>query len=195
MAKSPYKLIAIGASAGGLEAVSQILAALPADFPLPIAVAQHNNSSQASRLPAILNSLTPLEVKEVDDKDEFIPQTVFVAPAGYHLSIEEAHYFSLSVEGDLSFSCPSIDVLFASGAQALGPAFIAILLTGANRDGAQGVKAVKDGGGVTYVQSPESSEFQLMPRSALELSAPNFIGTPQEIAQQLLKITSSYNDG
>jgi two-component system chemotaxis response regulator CheB len=127
----------------------------------------------------------------VEDKDPIERATLYVAPPGYHLLVEPQLYFSVSVEEPVNFSRPSIDVLFSTGAQALGARLIAVLLTGANHDGADGLAEVRRLGGYAIVQDPASAEFPTMPEAALKAGHPHFQGTPAEIGRELTRITQA----
>jgi two-component system chemotaxis response regulator CheB len=161
------ELIVVGSSWGGLEALGRLLALLPADFEPPIAIAQHRTPDIAGDgLAASLAGASPLPVREVDDKDELRRGTVYVAPADYHLLVERTH-FELSVDAPVSYSRPSIDVLFESAADAFRDGAVGVLLTGANADGTEGLRRIRDFGGVTLVQDPETAERPEMPESAI----------------------------
>ena len=161
-----YDLVAIGSSWGGLYAVTTILEGLPGDFPAAIAVAQHQtpNSDQA-----FVNYLRPrsrLPVWEVEDKQPIAPGNVFVGPPDYHLMIDEDH-FTLSIDERVQYSRPSIDVLFESAADVYRNRLIAVVLTGANADGAEGIERVRARGGVTVVQDPATAMRKEMPSAAI----------------------------
>jgi two-component system, chemotaxis family, protein-glutamate methylesterase/glutaminase len=161
------RLAVIGASWGGFEAVASLLAALDADLDLAVVVAQHRGPDMAEGiLTRWLQARCPLPVAEVDDKDDIVAGHVYVAPPDYHLLVDDG-YFSLSVDDAVRFSRPSIDVLFESAAETYGDAVVAIVLTGANDDGCRGVLAVKDAGGVVYVQDPTTAERSEMPEAAI----------------------------
>lgn len=156
----------IGVSAGGLHALKTILPALPAALPLSIAIVQHGAQPNAY-LADYLNRLSAIVVKEAEDKETMLSGTAYLAPAGYHLLIEPDRSFSLSVDEKVNFSRPSIDLLFESAADVFGEALIGIILTGANSDGARGLKAIKRHGGLVIVQDPKTAEAPFMPRAAL----------------------------
>jgi two-component system, chemotaxis family, protein-glutamate methylesterase/glutaminase len=116
-----------------------------------------------------------LTVKDADEKEAIRPGFVYFAPANYHLLIETDHTFSLSIDPKVNYSRPSIDVLFESAANVYGPRLIAILLTGANNDGAKGLQLIKEKGGLVIVQDPRSAEFSFMPEAALQVVKPDFV--------------------
>ncbi len=156
----------LGTSWGGLNALSRILAGVPADFPLPIVVVQHRGRDAAGLLGELLQATTPLTVREVEDKEPIVAGTVHLAPPDYHLLVEQG-YFSLSVDPPVRFSRPSIDVTFGSASDAYGAGVIGVVLTGANDDGAGGLRCIVDRGGRALVQDPETAESGVMPRAAL----------------------------
>lgn len=161
------RLVAVGASAGGLFALREIAAGLPAGFGAALAVVQHR-SRESAHLCDLLQDCCPLPVTEVVDKMDVVPGTVFVAPPDYHLLVEEGgSAFSLSTDDPVRFSRPSIDVFFRSVADTLGAAGMGVVLTGANADGAEGLRAIVDAGGHGVVQSPATAEVAVMPRAAM----------------------------
>ena len=161
----PCRLIVIGASWGGLHAVGEILAALPADFRPTVLVVQHRAEDSDDLLAGLLDRRGPLSVREVEDKDPLSGAGVLVAPAGYHVLVEPDH-FELSTEAEVRFSRPSIDVTLESAADALGPELVGVVLTGANDDGAVGLAAVRARGGFAIVQNPATAMVATMPEAA-----------------------------
>ena len=161
-----YELIVIGCSLGGMRALQQILPALPEDFPLPIAVVQHRYKLSSVALPQFLTKSSKLKVVDVEDKQWIKPGTVYMAPADYHLLVEEG-MFSLSVDEKVAFSRPSVDVLFESAADAYGDKVIGVILTGANEDGARGAATIKERGGFVIAQDPNTAEAPSMPEAAI----------------------------
>lgn len=167
MDRARYDAVAVGVSTGGLRALETILQALSPEFPLPIFIVQHIDRDAGSGLAQLLDQRCALTVKEADDNDEIVPATAYLAPANYHLLVESRERLMLSVDPHVSFARPSIDVLFESAADVFGPRLIGIVLTGANFDGAEGLKRVKERGGLTIVQEPSDAEAAQMPRAAL----------------------------
>ncbi|HYH80865.1 MAG TPA: chemotaxis protein CheB [Longimicrobium sp.] len=161
-----YGLIAVGVSAGGLFALRTLVAALPAGFDIPIAVVQHR-SKDSEALCELLQECTPLTVGEANDKEPVQPGRVYVAAPDYHLLVERG-YFVLSVDEPVRYSRPSIDVMFASAADAYGADVIGIVLTGANADGSRGLQKIVQRGGYAIVQDPATAEVKVMPQSALK---------------------------
>jgi two-component system chemotaxis response regulator CheB len=177
---SQVDIIAIGASWGGLQALKTLLASLPTTLP-PIVIAQHRTALPGrAELAQVLAVSTSLEVCEAEDKLPLHPGRVHLAPPDYHLLVEEEGC-ALSNEGKVNHSRPSIDVLFESVADFYGPRACGVVLTGANHDGAQGLRAIAAQGGVCIVQDPEGAEIATMPRAALAL-------TPSALTFSLLEI-------
>jgi len=166
-AGTSYEVIAIGASWGGLQAVGTLLAGLSADIDATVVVAQHRGpESSPGLLEAILQRSAKRPVSAPDDKEPLERGHVYVAPADYHLLVEDGH-FALSTESRVQHARPSIDVLFESIANAYRERAIGIVLTGLNQDGAAGLAAIKEQGGVAIVQDPSSAERRAMPDAAL----------------------------
>lgn len=161
-----YEIVVIGCSMGGMHATQQILSVLSDDFPLPIAIVQHRFRTSDEGLPAFLRRQTKLNVVDALDKQWIKPGTVYLAPANYHLLVSPGE-LHLSVDDAVAYSRPSIDVLFESAAQAYGAGVIAVVLTGANADGAQGSVKVKENGGFVVVQDPSTAEAPSMPEAAI----------------------------
>jgi two-component system chemotaxis response regulator CheB len=162
-----YEIIVVGTSWGGLAALRTLAAALPADFGLPVTVVQHRHKDSDRLLATLLQERTKLTVCEIEDKQPILPGFLFIAPPDYHLLIERGH-FSLSTDEPVRYSRPSIDVAFTSAADAYGPRSVGVVLTGANADGAQGLSAIANQGGLAIVQTPSTAESPAMPRAALE---------------------------
>ena len=161
-----YRLIVVGVSAGGLFALRTLVSALPAAFDIPIAVVQHR-SKDSEALCELLQECTRLRVAEASDKEPIEPGLVYVAAPDYHLLVEPG-YFALSTDEPVRYSRPSIDVMFASAADAYGADVIGIVLTGANADGARGLQKIVARGGYAIVQDPSTAEVKVMPQSAIK---------------------------
>lgn len=159
-----YRIVAVGASAGGLYALRTLVAGLPADFPMPVAVVQHR-SKDSELLCELLQECTAMEVYEVNDKEEARPGCVYIAPPDYHMLVDDG-YFTLSTEAPVRFSRPSIDVTFESAADTYGMDAIGVVLTGANADGSRGLRQIMDAGGLGVVQDPATAEVRVMPQAA-----------------------------
>ncbi|MCF6757044.1 chemotaxis protein CheB [Pseudomonas balearica] len=184
----PLEAVVIGTSAGGLAALSRLVSGLSSHFPLPILVVQHVPAGTPTQLAEIFQRKTGLRVKEADEKEALRPATLYFAPPGYHLLLESDRSLSLSQDDAVHFSRPSIDVLFESAADALGPALLGILLTGANEDGAAGLAAIHYAGGLTIVQDPAEAEVDTMPRAALQRLAPDYLLPLRDIHQLLREL-------
>ncbi len=186
--KAKPEAIVIGASAGGVEALSTVLPALPADFPLPVMVVIHMPPDRRSIMADLFAQKCAIRVVEAEDKATIEPRTVYFAPPDYHLLVETDRRLSLSSEEPVLFARPAIDVLFETAADAYGAGLVGIVLTGANNDGASGLKAVAGAGGTTIVQTPELAYADIMPRAALA-AAPNSLSlAPDAIADWLVKV-------
>lgn len=163
------RLIVIGASLGGLQALRTVLGALPAAMahgPAALAVAQHRDASGGDALALLLREVCALPVDEAQDKTPIEPGTVTLAPADYHL-LAEGEHFALAAAQESDLACPAIDALFESAAEDYGPGVIGVVLTGTGSDGARGLAAIARAGGVCLVQQPESATAAAMPAAAL----------------------------
>lgn len=180
--------VVIGASAGGLEALMAILARLPASYRLPLVAVLHLPSHGESRLAEVLAARLALPVKEAADKECIAAGTLYVAPGGYHLLIEQDNSFSLSCDPPVHYSRPSIDVMMESAADAWGARLAGILLTGANDDGADGLARIGEHGGLTVVQDPGEAAVATMPRAAISRRAPDLILGLADIHALLLEL-------
>ncbi|MES3002462.1 MAG: chemotaxis protein CheB [Pseudomonadota bacterium] len=180
------RLVAIGASAGGVEALLQLFSALPAGYALPLVAVLHLPEDRESLLTDLLASRCAIPVREAVDKQPIEPGVLYIAPPGYHLLLEHSLAFALSCDAPVRFSRPSIDVLFESLADALGAEFAAVLLTGANDDGAAGLARAGAAGALTVVQDPRDAQVSDMPRAAIAARAPEFI-LPLKDIRELMK--------
>jgi two-component system chemotaxis response regulator CheB len=159
--------VVIGVSAGGFEALATILSPLPADLPVPILVVQHIAIGGGRYNIQHLNGCCALRVVEAKAMEFVRPGTVYMAPPDYHLLLEDDESITLSVEERVNFARPAIDPLFESAADVYGPRLIGIILTGANRDGAQGARVIKERGGTIIVQDPATAYARMMPEATL----------------------------
>ncbi|MBU1262567.1 chemotaxis protein CheB [bacterium] len=209
-----FKIIVIGASKGGLQALKTVLSALPAEFPLPVVVSQHREKEADESLSQLLQKVSALTVVEAEDKQPILPGQIYLAPGNYHLLIEAdsrqsavsskqeksplppascllptSHcHFALSTAEPVEYSRPSIDMLFESAAEVYGEGVIAVILTGMNKDGAQGLAAVKQAGGMAIVQDPRTAEASSMPKAAIAATVVDKILPLEEIGHFLAKI-------
>jgi len=180
--------IVVGASAGGVEALLNLLGPLRAGFQLPIIIVLHLPEERRSQLAEVFSRRVALPVAEAIDKQDIAPGTVYFATPGYHLSVEQDRSLSLSLEDRLHHSRPSIDFLFESAADVYGPALAAVLLTGANHDGARGMAHVKRQGGLTIVQDPADAHVATMPAAALKTHQPDHILPLHGIGRLLVEL-------
>jgi len=173
-----YEIIVIGASHGGVRVIADMLPKLSAFTSLPVLVVQHTKESSGHDFSDILNTVCRHTVREVVMDDTVKLNTIYLAPGGYHLLVELDFSLTLSKDDRVSFSRPSIDVLFESVADAYGPSAIACLLTGSNHDGAKGIAEIHHQGGLTFAQDPETAVMPDMPASAIKtgyiLDVPNY---------------------
>lgn len=183
--------VVIGASAGALDALTVILGTLPPDFPLPLLVVVHLPPDKSSALAGLLKMKCRLDVREAEDKEPVLAGRVYLAPPDYHLQVEKTRTLSLSNEDPVLYSRPSIDVLFETAAEAYGPLLAGVILTGANHDGARGLKAVYDAGGVVLVQRPDSAQNREMPQAALDACPGARALSLDEIASALIELVKS----
>jgi two-component system chemotaxis response regulator CheB len=170
-----YDFVVIGASLGGLNAMSVLLSHLPEGFSVPIAVAQHRAAVPDDDLTTIWQQSTTLAVHDAEDKTAIEPNHVYVAPADYHLLVETRDLFALSTDPPVLWARPSIDVLFESAAEAYRDRVIGVILTGASADGSQGLKAIRERGGCALVQDPRTAECAVMPQAALVATDVNHV--------------------
>ncbi|WP_448107816.1 chemotaxis protein CheB [Pseudomonas azerbaijanoccidentalis] len=180
--------IVIGASAGGVEALLNILGPLREGFSLPIIVVLHLPNERRSQLAQVFARRVALPVLEASDKTSIEAGTLYFAAPGYHLSVEQDRSFSLSLEDRVHYSRPAIDYLFESAADAYGSRLAAVLLTGANRDGAHGLAQVKRHGGLTIVQDPNEAQVATMPQAALDIQQPDRILSINDIGRLLVEL-------
>ncbi|MGU9857225.1 chemotaxis protein CheB [Pseudomonas sp. LF245] len=183
--------IVVGASAGGVEALLSIFGDLPPGFGLPIVAVLHLPDERRSQLAEVFDRRITLPVVEARDKELIKPGTLYFAGPGYHLSVEQDRSLSLSQEDRVHHSRPAIDFLFESAADAYGSGLLAILLTGANQDGARGLAHVKQQGGTTVVQDPAEARVAVMPRAALALHTPDHILSLSQIGSLLASLEYS----
>ncbi len=177
----------IGGSAGSITPITTILSSLPDDYNLIITLVIHSSGGTKTSMNEAIASNCALTVIEVSDKEIAKANTIYVAPGGYHLYVENKHSYSLSLDKKEHYSRPAIDLLFTSAAEVFGKYCIAILLSGASEDGTEGLLNIKHHGGLTIVQSPESSQVDIMPQSAIDNGAATKVLTPLEISRLLLE--------
>ena len=170
MTQQTIKAVVIGASAGGVQALLQILPALPASYRLPVLIVVHVPPDRDNALVSLFQARCQIEVREAEDKEPIVPGVVYFAPSDYHLLVEKDATLSLSSDELVNHSRPSIDVLLESSADAFGPELVGVILTGANDDGARGLQAVVEAGGVAIVEDPAEAYASAMPAASLRAS-------------------------
>ncbi|MCP4757736.1 MAG: chemotaxis protein CheB, partial [Proteobacteria bacterium] len=136
----------------------------------------------------LLRESCRIAVKEAEDGEDIQPEVVYLAPANYHLLVEKNRTLSLSVDKDVNYSRPSIDVLFETAARSFGEKLVGVLLTGANKDGSLGLKTIREHGGLVVVQDPATAEAPIMPLAAIETTEADYILTIQKIADLLERL-------
>jgi two-component system chemotaxis response regulator CheB len=188
------RIIVIGASSGGLNALGTLLAGLPGDLPAPVVIVQHRSADSDDTLGAMLQRHTALSLADAEDKEVLVPGHAYLAPADYHLLIEDGSV-ALSTEPPVRCSRPSIDVLFESAADAYGSRAIGVILTGANEDGALGLRAIQKRGGIAVVQDPATAESSAMPQAAIAATRTERILTIEEIPPLLVRLVRARGPG
>ena len=188
MVRSAVELVVIGGSWGGIQASLAILRELPERYAVPIILVLHRHRSFDSDLQHLFDKRLALKVLEVEEKEPISGGRVYLAPANYHVLIEKDKTFSLDVSEHENYSRPSIDVTFASAAEALGARVTGILLSGASKDGSLGLKQIVEKGGIALVQDPEEAEAATMPESAIRLITNCNILKLEKIKEYLLSL-------
>lgn len=188
--KKQYKAVVIGVSAGGLEALKQILPKLQKGLSFPVLIVQHLSKESESYLPQHFDMQCSMEVKEAEDKEPIKNGTIYFAPPDYHLMVEYDHSIALSIDPRVNYSRPAIDVLFDSAADVYTDKLIGIVLTGANSDGAEGLARIERYGGLTIVQDPKTAHTETMPMAALQATHVDHILPLEEIGEFLNKLSS-----
>lgn len=186
-----YDLVVIGGSAGGIEVLNVLLGALPRRFAPAVMIVTHLPPDSPSYLVQTFAHRCALPVMEPDAGESIMPGRVHIAPPGYHMLVEVDRTVALSTDAAVRFSRPSIDVLFESAAAVYGARLLAILLSGANDDGAQGLTRVRAQGGTAWVQTPDSASSPEMPRAAIERGASDSIFNPETMARRLAALPAS----
>lgn len=184
--KNTYDAVVVGASAGGLYALMRILQPLPVDYPLPVMIVQHRSKDERDLLEEVLQQKCSIRIKQADEKEKIQPGIVYFAPPDYHLLIERNGTFSLSFDAPVNYARPSIDVLFETAAEVFKQRLLGIILTGANSDGARGIKKISLLGGTTVAQQPETADYPEMPRAAINTGYVQHTLDPDAIGDFLL---------
>ncbi|MBN3764226.1 chemotaxis protein CheB [Burkholderia sp. Ac-20365] len=180
-----FEAVAIGASAGGIDALNVLLPALPASFQVAVLIVSHLPADSPSRLAETLGYRCAIPVVEPDAGEPVLPGRVHLAPPGYHMLIDDDRTVALSIDSTVRYSRPSIDVLFESAAHVYRERLVGILLSGANDDGAHGLEVIRAMGGVAWVQDPQTAVSATMPRAAIERGAADEVLSPTQMARRL----------
>jgi two-component system chemotaxis response regulator CheB len=183
-----YKAVIIGGSAGSFQVVTRILSSLPKEFPLPVLLCLHRLKHVRSGFVEALSLKSNIPVEEPYDKEMLKPGKAYLAPANYHMFVELANRIALSTEDTVNHSRPSIDLSFISAANAYREKLVGIILSGANKDGAIGLKRLHDNGGIAIVQDPNECEVKTMTQSALQLTKVDFVYSTDQIISYLQKM-------
>ncbi|TXC84856.1 chemotaxis protein CheB [Paraburkholderia azotifigens] len=180
-----FDAVAIGASAGGIDALNVLLPALPASFGIAVLIVTHVPPHSPSCLAETLGYRCVLSVTEPDAGEPVLPGRVYLAPPGYHMLVDDDRTIALSIDSSVRYSRPSIDVLFESAAHVYRERLLGILLSGANDDGAHGLEVIRAMGGFTWVQDPETAVSSQMPRAAIARGAADEVLSPTQMARRL----------
>lgn len=192
MTSRPIEAIAIGASAGAIDALSTILPALPKNYPLPLMIVVHLPVDKNSLIVELFRRKCLIDVYEAEDKAPIQGGAAYFAPPDYHLLVEPHRHFALSSEEPVQYSRPSIDLLFESAADAYAEHLLAVVLTGANRDGSHGLRCICDAGGQAIVQNPSTAYASAMPLAAAEACPEASRMTLEQIAAFLKAAVKSH---
>jgi two-component system chemotaxis response regulator CheB len=187
-----YRIVAMAASAGGLNALSHVLGALASDFPVAIVVVQHLDRRHRSLMASILARRTPLTVTQAAHGQRTAPGAVYLAPPDHHLLVDASGVLTLTHTELVHFVRPSADLLFESTAASFRSGAIAVVLSGSGSDGSMGVKAIKEMGGTVIAQDERSSQYFGMPGAAIHTGAVDFILPLEEIAPALQTLVSGH---
>lgn len=179
-------VVAIGASAGGLHALSVVLSGLPADLPAVVMVVQHLAPKHESHMAEILSKTCPMPVVQAVDGQTVRKSTVYFAPPAKHMLVEDGRIHLTATEL-VHFVRPSVDLLLESVAAVYGERVMGVILTGSGMDGAHGIEAVKDKGGLTMAQDPATAESPGMPSAAIATQAIDLVVPLEEIAEAIVK--------
>lgn len=179
--------VVIGGSLGAVQALRELLPQLPADYRLPVIIVLHQYRHNGEGLGRLLAEYCALGVSMIEDKAPIRPGEVYVAPANYHVLIESARSFALSIEPPVNFARPAIDVMFESAADVYGSRLVGVLLSGASADGAFGLRCIKERGGATFCQAPSASAEGTMPRAGCAATQVDRVASPASLGRQLLE--------
>lgn len=186
--KEKIKVVVIGGSAGSFPIMGNIFAQLPSPFKYPIIVAPHRLKHVRHGFIEALNLKSTLEVVEPLDKEKLVAGKIYIAPANYHMSIEPGNLVSLTTEDMVLSSRPSIDITLSSTGENYQEGTLGILLTGANKDGAYGMKRINDFGGTTIVQDPTTCMVDTMPKAAMAITEIDYVMDIESVIKVLKAI-------
>jgi two-component system chemotaxis response regulator CheB len=184
---SNFEVVSIGASAGGLKALMEVLSRLPADLPATVLIVQHLDPRHRSLLVELLQRRSQIKIKEAINDEPIEKSVVYIAPPDRHLLLADGKTY-LTATAFVHFSRPSIDLLFESVAASMDRRAIGVILTGSGSDGAMGIKAIKEKGGTTIAQDPETAEYSSMPRSAIATGMVDFVLPLADIADAIITL-------
>ncbi len=184
-----FDIVAMGASAGGLKALTEILSALPADFPVPILIVQHLDPRHKSLMAEILQRHCSMKVKEAANDEPIEKSIVYVAPPNKHMLVSDGR-IALTSSAFVHFTRPSIDLTFESVAADYQERAIGVILTGTGKDGSMGIKAIKEKGGTTIAQDEKTAEHFGMPQAAIATGTVDFVLPIQDIAPAIIALIS-----
>jgi two-component system, chemotaxis family, protein-glutamate methylesterase/glutaminase len=187
-----YKTVVIGGSAGSFQGMVKILSRLPKGFPLPIILCLHRLKHVRNGFVEALSIKSVVQVTEPFDKENIKKGAVYLAPANYHMSVELGNYFALSTEEMVNNSRPAIDITLSTSAFVFKEKLVGILLSGANRDGAAGMKSIHEKGGLTIVQDPSECMIDTMPRAALAMTKIDHVLKVDQIVEFLIELDKQY---
>ncbi|MGD1842642.1 MAG: chemotaxis protein CheB [Thermonemataceae bacterium] len=189
---SQYKAIVIGGSAGSFQVISAILQALPEKFPIPIIMCLHRLKHVRTGFVEALNIKSAKVIEEPEDKESIRRGGIYLAPANYHLAVELGNTFTMSTEEMVNNSRPAIDITFQTAAYVFRNKLIGVLLSGANKDGAIGMKYIHERGGITLIQDPAECLIDTMPKAALDITSVDYTYKTNQIINFLLTLHKQY---
>jgi two-component system chemotaxis response regulator CheB len=180
-------ILLLGGSAGSFKVIFQVVKSLTPDLNKVVIIVIHRKKNFLSEIEKLFSENTRISFREISDKDQINNNTVYIAPANYHTLIENNGYFSLDVSDAVWYSKPSIDVTFESAAEVYGDRCMAVLFSGANQDGAEGLLRLRKNGSITIVQDPNDAEVSVMPNAAININAAEYILKTVDILELLIK--------
>jgi len=186
--RPPYGAVVMGASSGGVQALKTVLGGLDRDFQTPVIIVLHTGAQEVTGLCEIFSNVAPGAVLEAQERHPVEPGRVYIAPSGYHLLVEKSSKFALSVDEKVCYVRPAVDVLFESAAEVWGSRLIGVILTGANEDGANGLRAIRHRRGLGIVQSLTDAQAVEMPSAALQRAGADYVAPLTEIGPLLSRL-------